>query len=723
MSFKDLGLNEVVLSALQPLGYENPTPIQEQAIPHVLEGKDILGSAQTGTGKTAAFSLPIVHILASRPSKTEGRSKPIRALILTPTRELASQIDENVRNYCKNSSLRSTVVFGGIPQRRQVDALRRGVDILIATPGRLLDLCNQGHIRLQDVEFLVLDEADTMLDMGFIHDIKKIIKQTPNDRQTLFFSATMPPNIRELSSTILKDPIRVQIAAESSAAETVDQKVYYVRQNDKKDLLVHILETDEIINALVFTRTKFGADKVVRHLQNNNIQAEAIHGNKSQPAREKALNRFKKGKVRVLVATDIASRGIDVDDLSHVINFELPNLAESYVHRIGRTGRAGREGTAVSFCNEGEERNHLRGIQKLIGKEVELITDQPFNMAMDPVGMVMPKGGGGKKSRNRGSGGGGGRGYGGGSGGGGGRGYGGSSRSGGARSGGSSGGGFRNSDRDSRGGRDERSPRSNSGGDNRNERSRSSSFGPPSNNGGDRDNRSSGGGGGYGASRGGDRDNRGSGSGGGYGANRGGDRDNRSSGSGSGYSANRGGGDRDSRSSGGGGGYGANRGGGDRDNRSTGGGGGYGTNRGGDRDNRSSGGGDNRSSGSGYGGSRGGDRDNRSSGGGDNRSSGGGYGASRGGDRDNRSSGSGGGYGASRGGDRDNRGSSTGGDRDNRGSSTGGYRENRSGGENQSRGGFKSEGQKKGGFKNNKFKGGGASTKPSSKPSGSSFNK
>ena len=583
MSFKDLGLNEVVLSALQPLGYENPTPIQEQAIPHVLEGKDILGSAQTGTGKTAAFSLPIVHTLSSRPSKTQGRSKPIRALVLTPTRELASQIDENVRNYCKNSNLRSTVVFGGIPQRRQVDTLRRGVDILIATPGRLLDLCNQGHIRLQDVEFLVLDEADTMLDMGFIHDIKKIIKQTPNDRQTLFFSATMPPNIRELSSTILKDPIRVQIAAESSAAETVTQKAYYVRQNDKKDLLVHLLGTDEIVNALVFTRTKFGADKVVRHLQNNDIQAEAIHGNKSQPAREKALNRFKKGKVRVLVATDIASRGIDVDDLSHVINFELPNLAESYVHRIGRTGRAGREGTAISFCNEGEERNHLRGIQKLIGREVDLITDQPFNMPMDPVGMVMPKGGGGKKSRNRGSGGGGGRGYGGNSSSssssGGSRGYGGSSRSGGARSGGGSGGGgYRSSDRDDRG-------------------SRNSSFGPPrqsggENRGGDRDNRSnSGGGSGYAANRGGDRDNRSnSGSGGGYAANRGGDRDNRSnSGSGGGYAANRGG-DRDNRSnSSGGGGYAANRG-GDRDNRgssTSGNGGGYSANRGGDRDNRS----------------------------------------------------------------------------------------------------------------------------------------
>ena len=572
MSFKDLGLNEVVLSALKPLGYENPTPIQEQAIPHVLEGKDILGSAQTGTGKTAAFSLPIVHILASRPSKTQGRSKPIRALVITPTRELASQIDENVRNYCKSSNLRSTVVFGGIPQRRQVEALRRGVDILIATPGRLLDLCNQGHIRLQDVEILVLDEADTMLDMGFIHDIKKIIKQTPNERQTLFFSATMPPNIRELSSTILKEPIRVQIAAESSAAETVDQKVYYVRQNDKKDLLVYILGTDEISNALVFTRTKFGADKVVRHLQRNDIKAEAIHGNKSQPAREKALNRFKKGKVRVLVATDIASRGIDVDELSHVVNFELPNLAESYVHRIGRTGRAGREGIAISFCNEGEERNHLRGIQKLIGREVELITDQPFNMPMEPVGMIMPKGGGSKKSRNRG-GGGGGRSYGGGSGGG--RGYGGSSRSGGARSGG----GYRNSERDDR-------------------RSRSSSFGPPSkrggenkgsysrdNNGGnDRDNRGSGGNG-YAANRGSDnRENRGSGRGG-YAANRGGNKENRSSGGG-GYAANRGSDNRENRGSGGGG-YGANKGGDNRDSR--GGGGGYRDSRSSDKDSRGGG--------------------------------------------------------------------------------------------------------------------------------------
>ena len=572
MSFKDLGLNEVVLSALQSLGYENPTPIQEQAIPNVLEGKDILGSAQTGTGKTAAFSLPIVHILSSQPSKTQGRSKPIRALVITPTRELASQIDENIHNYCKKSSLKSTVVFGGIPQRRQVDALRRGIDILIATPGRLLDLCNQGHIRLKDVEFLVLDEADTMLDMGFIHDIKKIIKQTPQERQTLFFSATMPPNIRELSSSILKDPIRIQIAAESSAAETVEQKVYYVRQNDKKDLLVHILETDEITNALVFTRTKYGADKVVRYLKNNGIRAEAIHGNKSQPAREKALDRFKKGKIKVLVATDIASRGIDVDELSHVINFELPNLSESYVHRIGRTGRAGREGTAISFCNEGEERNHLRGIQKLIGYEVELITDQPFNMPMDPVGMVMPKGGGKKKSRNRG---GSGRGYSSGSGSSGGRrGFGGSSRSVGSRS---AGGGYRNSYRDDRSGKDDRSnkgrrferddsgsKRSYSGNKNRKEGYQSSSFGPPSKSGGQRDNRS-----GYSRDNnrgGGERENR---SGGGYRDTRGGERENRN-----GYRDNKGsGGYRDSR-------------GGERENRN---GGGYRDTRGGDKENRSKG--------------------------------------------------------------------------------------------------------------------------------------
>jgi len=387
MLFKELGLNDFVLDAIQPLGYEKPTPIQEKSIPIVLEGKDLLGCAQTGTGKTAAFSLPIVHHLSSTAPKSKGKSKPVRALIISPTRELTSQINDNLRDYCSASRLRTAVIYGGVPQRRQTDALRRGVDILVATPGRLLDLCDQGFINLNTVEFLVLDEADTMLDMGFLPDIKKVIKKCPKDRQTLFFSATMPDNIVSLADNILSDPERVQIKAVSSAAETVDQKVYYVRQGDKKDLLIDILSDKSIPNALVFTRTKFGADKVVRYLQNSGIRAEAIHGNKSQPAREKSLRKFKQGKINVLVATDIASRGIDVDDLSLVINFELPNIAESYVHRIGRTGRAGRSGIAFSFCNEGQERNYLRGIQKLIGREIELNEDHPFHLPMEAVGM------------------------------------------------------------------------------------------------------------------------------------------------------------------------------------------------------------------------------------------------------------------------------------------------------------------------------------------------
>ena len=387
MSFENLGLNDCVLDAIGPLGYEQPTPIQEQAIPIVLEGKDLLGCAQTGTGKTAAFALPIVHNLSSTPPKHKGRKKPIRALIVSPTRELTSQINDNLRDYCSKSGLRTTVIYGGVSQHKQVSILRRGVDVLVATPGRLLDLCNQKFIDLSTIEYLVLDEADTMLDMGFLPDITRIIKQCPEDRQTLFFSATMPKDIVKLSSSILKDPERVQIDAENSPAETVEQKVYSVRQSNKKDLLVHVLEDESIYNALVFTRTKHGADKVERHLRNNNITAEAIHGNKSQAKREKALSRFKKGKVQVLVATDIASRGIDVDQLSLVVNFELPNLAESYVHRIGRTGRAGHEGLAISFCNEGMERNHLAGIQKLIGREIEIIEDHPYALEMDPVGM------------------------------------------------------------------------------------------------------------------------------------------------------------------------------------------------------------------------------------------------------------------------------------------------------------------------------------------------
>ena len=402
MSFKDLGLNESVLSAIQPLGYETPTPIQEQSIPHALDGKDILGCAQTGTGKTAAFALPIVHTLSETPPKHKGHKKPIRALIIAPTRELTSQIDTNLRDYCSQSGLRTTVIYGGVAQSRQVNALRRGVDILVATPGRLLDLCNQGFINLNTIEFLVLDEADTMLDMGFLPDIKKVIKQCPEERQTLFFSATMPSDIVKLTDSILKNPVRVQIAAVTSAAKTVDQKIYSVRQSDKKDLLVHVIHELEVYNALVFTRTKFGADKVERHLRNNNIKAEAIHGNKSQPKREKALDRFRKGKVQVLVATDIASRGIDVEELSLVINYELPNLAESYVHRIGRTGRAGKSGLAISFCNEGSERNYLKGIQKLIGKEIEIEENHPFSLELEPVGMDhKPSWKSMKKSRNK----------------------------------------------------------------------------------------------------------------------------------------------------------------------------------------------------------------------------------------------------------------------------------------------------------------------------------
>ncbi|MAO45560.1 MAG: DEAD/DEAH box helicase [Crocinitomicaceae bacterium] len=402
MSFKDLGLNEIVLSAIQPLGYETPTPIQKQSIPHILDGKDILGCAQTGTGKTAAFALPIVHKLSETPPKYKVHKKPIRALIISPTRELTSQIDTNLRDYCSQSGLRTTVIYGGVAQSRQVNALRRGVDILVATPGRLLDLCNQGFINLNTIEFLVLDEADTMLDMGFLPDIKKVIKQCPEERQTLFFSATMPSDIVKLTDSILKDPVRVQIDAVSSAAETVDQKIYSVRQSDKKDLLVYVIHELEVYNTLVFTRTKFGADKVERHLRNNNIKAEAIHGNKSQPKRERALDRFRKGKVQVLVATDIASRGIDVEELSLVINYELPNLAESYVHRIGRTGRAGKSGLAISFCNEGSERNHLKGIQKLIGKEIEIEENHPFSLELEPVGMDhKPSGKSMKKSRNK----------------------------------------------------------------------------------------------------------------------------------------------------------------------------------------------------------------------------------------------------------------------------------------------------------------------------------
>ena len=377
-----MGLHPRVLDALIPLGYEQPTPIQEQAIPHVLNGRDVMGIAQTGTGKTAAFSLPLVHHLAH--NMMHGRAVP-RVLVLTPTRELAAQIDDNVKAYAKNVKVRTALIFGGVSQHKQVAQIRKGADVLVATPGRLLDLCNQGLLSLEWIEFLVLDEADTMLDMGFIHDIRRVIAMLPEKRQSLFFSATMPDSIVKLSKTILSDPIRVEVARVSSAAETVDQRMVFVSQGAKRDLLVEILNRPEVETALVFTRTKYGADKVVRYLKKNNIRGEAIHGNKSQPQRERAMNAFRKGNIRVLVATDIAARGIDVEGVSHVINFEIPNISETYVHRIGRTGRAGREGVAISMVNEGDERNHMRDIVRLIKRDIPLETDHQWHLDLPPI--------------------------------------------------------------------------------------------------------------------------------------------------------------------------------------------------------------------------------------------------------------------------------------------------------------------------------------------------
>ena len=377
MTFSEMGLHPRVLDALVPLGYETPTPIQEQAIPHVLKGRDVMGIAQTGTGKTAAFSLPLVHHLANNPMS--GQKVP-RVLVLTPTRELAAQIDENVKSYAQHVNVRTALIFGGVSQHKQVNQLRKGVDVLVATPGRLLDLCNQRLLSLSKVEFLVLDEADTMLDMGFIHDIRKVIAMLPHQRQSLFFSATMPESIVKLSKTILTDPIRVEVARVSSAAETVDQRMLFVSQGAKRDLLVDMLQRPEVETALVFTRTKYGADKVVKYLKKNGLRGEAIHGNKSQPQRDRAMNAFRKGKIQVLVATDIAARGIDVKGVSHVINFEIPNISETYVHRIGRTGRAGQEGIAYSMVNEGDERKHMENILRLIRRNIPLETDHQWHL-------------------------------------------------------------------------------------------------------------------------------------------------------------------------------------------------------------------------------------------------------------------------------------------------------------------------------------------------------
>lgn len=378
MSFEKLDLIEPIQRALKTEGYETPTPIQEQAIPIILDRQDLLGCAQTGTGKTAAFAIPIIQLLHESEEFNRGRRK-IKALIVTPTRELAIQIGESFTAYGRHAGLKHTVIFGGVGERPQTDALRAGVDILVATPGRLLDLMNQGYIDLRHLDIFVLDEADRMLDMGFIHDVKRIIAELPKKRQSLFFSATMPADIVKLSATILNNPSKVEITPEVTTAEKVEQQMYMVGYEDKKSLLLHLLRNPEIISALVFTRTKHGADKIVKHLQKNGHEAQAIHGNKSQSARQKALSDFKGGKIRILVATDIAARGIDVDDLSHVINYEIPNIPETYVHRIGRTGRAGQSGIAISLCDN-TEILYLRDIQRLISQTIPVVKDHPYAM-------------------------------------------------------------------------------------------------------------------------------------------------------------------------------------------------------------------------------------------------------------------------------------------------------------------------------------------------------
>ncbi len=381
MTFSQLGLIDPIMKALETEGYQTPTPIQAQAIPSILQGRDILGCAQTGTGKTAAFSIPMLQILNASRSQA-GQRKHIRSLILTPTRELAIQIEESLSAYGKNLPLTHTVIFGGVPQKPQVNSLRNGIDILVATPGRLLDLQQQGFVKLDKLEFFVLDEADRMLDMGFIHDVKRILKLIPEKRQTLFFSATMPEEIKKLSAYMLQNPHRVEVTPVSSTAETIAQEIYFVEKADKKDLLLHVLKRKHIKSALVFTRTKHGANKVVKDLLKSGISAEAIHGNKTQNARQKALSNFKAGTTRVLVATDIAARGIDIDQLSQVINYEIPNVPETYVHRIGRTGRAGADGAAMSFCDS-EETAFLRDIQRLIKIEIPVNKEHEWNKSAE----------------------------------------------------------------------------------------------------------------------------------------------------------------------------------------------------------------------------------------------------------------------------------------------------------------------------------------------------
>ncbi len=375
MTFKELKLIEPLIKALDKKGYETPSPIQQKAIPYILEGHDMFGCAQTGTGKTAAFALPILQLLEA--NKKPNSRREIKALILAPTRELASQISENFTAYGANLGFSHAVIFGGVSQFHQVNTLKKGIDILIATPGRLLDLMQQGFIKLGGVNYFVLDEADRMLDMGFIHDIKKVLTKLPAKKQTLFFSATATPTIMKLANGILHNPVSVAVNPVSSTAALIKQQVYYVKQDKKVGLLKHIIESQKIGHALIFTRTKRGADKVAKQLNGYGIKAEAIHGNKSQGSRERALKAFKDRTLRILVATDIASRGIDVDKLSHVINFEIPEVPETYVHRIGRTGRAGEDGIAISLCAHAELPD-FKGIEKFLKKEIEVVKKHPF---------------------------------------------------------------------------------------------------------------------------------------------------------------------------------------------------------------------------------------------------------------------------------------------------------------------------------------------------------
>lgn len=389
LKFSDFALLEPILQAVKKAGYETPTPIQAQAIPHLLLGKDLLGCAQTGTGKTAAFALPIINNLAK--SKYNVQPRNVNCLILTPTRELALQIFENFKTYSAGLNLKIAVVYGGVGIGPQIKAVHDGVDVLIATPGRLLDLVQQNKLSLKQVKTFVLDEADRMLDMGFIHDIKKVLVMIPKQRQTLFFSATMPTEIEKLSASILTNPVRIEVNPVSSTAEKVEQFVMYVEQSRKRDLLRHLLSGPKFDRVIVFTRTKHGANRVSEVLAKNKISSEAIHGNKSQNARSRALDLFKNNKIQVLIATDIAARGIDIDGVTHVINFEVPNIAESYVHRIGRTARAGSAGIAISFCDV-EEKSYIRDIEKLIGQPIAIDREHPYHSPAVEGAHVMSKG-------------------------------------------------------------------------------------------------------------------------------------------------------------------------------------------------------------------------------------------------------------------------------------------------------------------------------------------